>query len=189
MATENKRELSAEQQKELLKTLKHRFEKNRDRHKGLEWGAVERKLEMHPDKLWSLYEMERTGGEPDITGYDSKTDEYIFYDCSPESPKGRRSLCYDREGLESRKDHKPETSAIDMANAMGVELLTEDQYRELHRHGHFDMKTSNWLKTPVDIRKYGGALFADYRYHHIFIYHNGASSYYAVRGFRASLRL
>ena len=181
--------LSPEQRKELLGTLKARFEKNMDRHKGLEWAKVQAKLEASTEKLWSLNEMERTGGEPDVIGHDKKTDEYIFYDCSAESPKGRRSLCYDRKALESRKEHKPENSAIDMAAALGIELLTEEQYRELQKLGDFDTKTSSWVKTPADIRKLGGALFCDRRYDNVFVYHNGAESYYAARGLRGSLRV
>jgi hypothetical protein len=191
---ETKKELSTEQREELLRALKARFEKNMNRHKGLEWSKVQSKLEANPDgyrdeKLWSLNEMERTGGEPDVVGHDKKTDEYIFYDCSAESPKGRRSVCYDREGLESRKEHKPENSAIDIADAMGIEILTEEQYRELQDLGNFDTKTSSWVKTPSEIRKLGGAIFCDRRYDHIFVYHNGAESYYGVRGFRGSLRV
>jgi hypothetical protein len=185
----NKKELSPEQRGELLRALKARFEKHMNRHKGLEWARVQAKLEGNPEKLWSLNEMERTGGEPDVVGHDKKTGEYIFYDCSPESPTGRRSVCYDREGLESRKEHKPKNSAIDMAAAMGIELLTEEQYRELQKLGNLDAKTSSWLKTPSDIRKLGGALFADYRYGNVFVYHNGAQSYYAARAFRGSLRV
>jgi hypothetical protein len=183
----NKKELSPEQREELLRALKARFEKNMDRHKSLEWAKVQAKLVASTEKLWSLNEMGRTGGEPDVVGHDKKTGEYIFYDCSAESPKGRRSLCYDREALESRKKYKPENNAIDMAAAMGIELLTEEQYRELQKLGNFDMKTSSWVKTPADIRKLGGAIFADFRYGHVFIYHNGAESYYAARGFRGSL--
>src|SRR6266480_1301909 len=185
--TSNKKQLSPKQREELLSTLKARFEKHMNRHKGLEWAKVQAKLEANTDKLWSLNEMERTGGEPDVVGHDKKAGEYIFYDCSAESPEGRRSVCYDREGLESRKEHKPANSAIDMAAAMGIELLTEEQYRELQTLGHFDTKTSSWLKTPSDIRKLGGALFVDYRYGNVFVYHNGAESYYAARGFRGSL--
>lgn len=184
-----KRELSLEQCEELLIALKARFEKNMNRHKGFEWARVQAKLEANTEKLWSLNEMERTGGEPDVVGFDKETDEYIFYDCSAESPKGRRSVCYDREGLESRKEHKPENNAIDMAAAMGIELLTEEQYRELQKLGNFDMKTSSWLKTPPEIRKLGGAIFADFRYGNVFVYHNGAESYYGARGFRGSLRV
>jgi hypothetical protein len=182
-------ELSAEQHEELLRALKARFEKNMNRHQGLEWAKVQAKLEANPGKLWSLNEMERTGGEPDIVGHDKKTGEYIFYDCSAESPKSRRSVCYDLEGQESRKEHKPENNAIDMAAAMGIELLTEEQYRELQKLGNIDTKTSSWVKTPSDIRKLGGALFADYRYGHVFVYHNSAPTYYAARGFRGSLRV
>ena len=182
-----KKELSPKQREELLNTLKARFEKNMNRHKGLEWAKVQAKLEANADKLWSLNEMERTGGEPDIVGHDKKTGEYIFYDCSAESPKGRRSVCYDREALESRKEHKPKNSAIDMATAMGIELLSEEQCRELQKLANFDTKTSSWVQTPSDIRKLGGALFCDRRYNHVFVYHNGAESYYAARGFRGSL--
>jgi uncharacterized protein DUF4256 len=182
-------ELSPEQREELLGALKARFEKNMNRHKGLEWAQVQAKLEAHAEKLWSLNEMERTGGEPDVVGHDKKTGEYIFYDCSAESPKGRRSVCYDREALESRKEHKPEDNAIDMAAAMGIELLTEEQYRELQKLGNFDTKTSSWVKTPSEIRKLGGALFCDRRYDTVFVYHNGAESYYAARAFRGSLRV
>ena len=185
----DKKELSLEQREELLSALKARFEKNMNRHKGLEWAKVQAKLEANTEKLWSLNEMERTGGEPDVVGHDKKKDEYIFYDCSAESPKGRRSVCYDREALESRKKHKPENNAIDMATAMGIELLTEEQYRELQKLGNFDMKTSSWVQTPADIRKLGGAIFCDRRYDTVFVYHNGAESYYAARGFRGSLRV
>jgi hypothetical protein len=181
------KELKAKQREELLGTLKARFEKNPQRHKGLEWAVVQRKLEANPGKLWSLHEMERTGGEPDVIGQDKETREYIFCDCSAESPAGRRSVCYDREALESRKEHKPKDSALGMAAAMGVELLTEEQYRALQALGEFDLKTSSWLKTPSAIRKLGGALFGDRRYDHVFVYHNGAQSYYAARGFRAWL--
>ena len=181
--------ISPEQGEEQLKTLQARFEKNMDRHKGLVWAKVQTKLEENADKLWSLNERERTGGEPDVVGYDQTTGEYIFYDCSAESPKDRRSLCYDRESLESRKEHKPKNNVIDMANAMGIELLSEEQYRELQKLGSFDAKTSSWVKTPDNIRKLGGAIFADFRYDHVFIYHNGAESYYAARGFRGSLRV
>jgi Protein of unknown function (DUF4256) len=184
----NKKELSAEQREELLRALKARFEKNMNRHQGLEWAKVQAKLEASTEKLWSLGEMERTGGEPDVVGHGGKTGEYIFYDCSAESPGGRRNVCYDREALDSRKEHKPKDSAVDMAAAMGIELLTEEQYRELQKLGNFDLKTSSWLKTPSDIRKLGGALFADRRYDHVFVYHNGAESYYGARGFRGSLR-
>ncbi|MEX2158524.1 MAG: DUF4256 domain-containing protein [Dehalococcoidia bacterium] len=183
------RELSPEQREELLRALKARFEKNMDRHKGLDWANAQARLEAHAEKLWSLSEMERTGGEPDVVGHDKKTGEYIVYDCSAESPKDRRSVCYDREGQESRKEHRPEHNAIDMAAAMGIELLTEDQYRELQKLGTFDTKTSSWVKTPSDLRKLGGALFCDRRYDHVFVYHNGAQSYYAARGFRGSLRV
>src|SRR3989339_1804066 len=185
----NKKELSPEQREELINALKARFEKNMNRHKGLEWAKVQAKLDANSVKLWSLNEMERTGGEPDVVGHDKKTGEYIFYDCSAESPNGRRSVCYDGEALKSRKEHKPQNSAIDMAAAMGIELLTEEQYRELQKIGNFDTKTSSWVKTPTDIRKLGGAIFADFRYGNIFVYHNGAESYYAVRGFRGSVRV
>src|SRR5688500_12824858 len=185
----NKKALSPEQGELLLGALKARFEKNMNRHKGLEWAKVEAKLVANSEKLWSLNEMERTGGEPDVVGQDKETGEYIFYDCSAESPKGRRSLCYDRKALDDRKEHKPEGSAADMAAAMGVELLTEVQYRELQELGDFDTKTSSWVKTPSDIRKFGGAVFCDRRYDHVFLYHNGAESYYASRGFRGSLRV
>ena len=183
------KDMKAKQREELLGALKARFEKNMNRHKGLEWAKVQAKLAANPEKLWSLNEMERTGGEPDVVGYDKKTGEYIFNDCSAESPKGRRNVCYDREALESRKEHKPENSAMDMAAAMGIEILTEAQYRELQQLGDFDLKTSSWLKTPSEIRKLGGAIFADRRYDHVFVYHNGAPSYYGVRGFRGSLRV
>lgn len=185
----SKKRLSPEQQEALLKTLKARFEKNRKRHKGLEWAQVQAKLAAGADKLWSLHAMESTGGEPDVAGFDKKTGEYIFYDCSAESPKGRRSLCYDPEALEERKEHKPEDSAAGMAADMGIELLTEAQYRELQQLGHFDTKTSSWLKTPDAIRSLGGAIFGDFRYGTVFVYHNGAQSYYAARGFRGSLRV
>jgi hypothetical protein len=185
----NKKKLSSEQPEELLKALKARFEKNKDRHKGLEWAKVQAKLQASVKKLWSLNEMERTGGEPDVVGHDKKTGEYIFFDCSAESPKDRRSVCYDRQALESRKEHKPKNSAIDMAADMGIELLTEEQYRELQKLGDFDTKTSSWITTPSEIRKLGGAIFADYRYRNVFVYHNGAESYYAARGFRGSLRV
>jgi hypothetical protein len=185
----NKKELSPEQRKELLAALKARFEKSMNRHKGLEWAKVQGKLEGNPEKLWSLNEMERTGGEPDVVGQDKKTGEYIFYDCSPESPKGRRSLCYDRAALESRKENKPKGNAMDMADAMGLELLTEEQYRELQKLGNFDTKTSSWVKTPSNVRKLGGALFCDRRFDTVFVYHNGAESYYAARAFRGSLRV
>jgi Protein of unknown function (DUF4256) len=185
----NKKDLSPQQREELLRALKSRFEKNMNRHKNLAWAKVQAKLEASAVKLWSLNEMERTGGEPDVAGHDKKTDECIFYDCSAESPKGRRSVCYDREALESRKEHKPKDNAIDMAAAIGLELLTEEQYRELQKLGNFDSKTSSWVKTPADIRKLGGALFCDRRYDTVFVYHNGAESYYAARGFRGSLRV
>jgi hypothetical protein len=184
-----KKELLPEQREELLIALKARFEKNMNRHEGLEWAKVQAKLEADTEKLWSLNEMERTGGESDVVGYDEKTGEYIFYDCSAESPKGRRSVCYDREALESRKEFKPKDTAMDMVVAMGIEILTEEQYRELQKLGNFDTKTSSWLKTPSEIRKLGGAIFADRRYDHVFVYHNGADSYYGARGFRGSLRV
>jgi uncharacterized protein DUF4256 len=185
----NKKELPPEEREELLTTLKARFEKNMNRHQGLEWTKVRARLEANAEKLWSLNEMERTGGEPDIVGQDKNTGEYAFCDCSPESPKGRTSLCYDREALDSRKEHKPKSSAMDMAAAMGIELLTEEQYQELHRLGAFDMRSSSWLKTPVDIRKLGGAIFGDRRFGRVFVYHNGAESYYSGRGFRGWLRV
>ena len=185
----NKKVLSPEQRKELLEELKAHFEKNMNRHQAVEWAKVQAKLEARTEKLWSLSEMERTGGEPDVVGHDKKTGEYIFYDCSAESPNGRRSLCYDREALESRKEHKPKDNALDMAAAMEIELLTEDQYRELQKLGEFDTKTSSWVKTPSAIRKLGGALFCDRRYNTVFVYHNGAESYYAARGFRGWLRV
>jgi hypothetical protein len=181
--------MKAQQDEKLLKALKARFENNMNRHQGLQWDKVQAKLEANPKKLRSLSEMERTGGEPDVVGYDKKTKEYIFYDCSEESPKGRRSLCYDRQGLEERKEHKPKNNAIDMATAMGIELLTEEQYRELQTLGDFDTKTSSWVKTPPNIRKLGGALFCDRRYDNVFTYHNGAQSYYAARGFRCLLKV
>lgn len=184
-----KSQLSPEQQEKLLEILKTRFEKNMNRHNGLEWEKVQAKLETNTEKLWSLYEMERTGGEPDVVGFDKETGEFIFYDCSPESPKGRRSVCYDREALESRKKHKPQNNAIDMARDMGIKILSEEQYRELQKLGHFDTKTSSWVKTPENIRKLGGAIFCDRRYDTVFVYHNGADSYYASRGFRGSLRV
>jgi hypothetical protein len=186
---EIKKELSPEQREGLLRELKTRFEKNMYRHKGLEWAEVQAKLEANIEKLWSLNEMDRTGGEPDVVGVDSEMGEYIFYDCSAESPKGRRSVCYDREGQESRKEYKPENNAIDMAAVMGIELLTEEQYRELQKLGNFDTKTSSWVKTPSEIRKLDGALFADRRYGNVFVYHNSAPSYYAARAFRGSLRV
>src|SRR5881392_2946537 len=185
----NKKDLSPEQRKELLGALKARFEKNMNRNKDLEWDKVQAKLEANAEKVWSLNEMERTGGEPDVVGHDRKTGEYIFFDCSAETPKGRTSVCYDREGLESRKEHKPANTAIDMAAAMGVELLTEEQYLELQKLGDFDTKTSSWVKTPSDIRKLGGALYCDRRYGRVFVGHNGAQSYYAARAFRGSLRV
>ena len=185
----NKNELPPEQHEKLLETLKARFDKNMNRHHGLEWAKLQAHLEANPDKLWSLNEMENTGGEPDVVGHDKKTGEYIFFDCSAESPNGRRSVCYDREGLESRKEHQPSNSAIDMAAAMRIELLTEEQYRELQKLGTFDTKTSSWVKTPSDIRKLGGAIFCDCRYGKVFVYHNGAQSYYGVRAFRGSLRV
>jgi hypothetical protein len=185
----NKKELSPKQCEELLRTLKDRFEKNMNRHRVLEWPKVQAKLEADAEKLWSLKEMERTGGEPDVVGLDQKTGEYVFYDCSAESPEGRTSLCYDREGLESRKEHKPENTAIDLAAAMGIELLTEEEYQALQKLGNFDTKTSSWIKTPADIRKLGGALYCDRRYGRVFVGHNGAQSYYGGRGFRGSLRV
>lgn len=184
-----KKLLSPEQRDELLRILQDRFEANMDRHSGVAWAKVRAKLDANADKLWSLNEMERTGGEPDVIGHDKKTGEFIFVDCSPETPKGRTSVCYDREGLNSRKEHKPKDTAIDMATAMGVELLTEEQYRELQKLGDFDTKTSSWVKTPDDIRKLGGALFCDRRFGHVFVYHNGAQSYYGVRAFRGVLRV
>ncbi|WP_338554632.1 DUF4256 domain-containing protein [Paenibacillus sp. KS-LC4] len=183
------KELSIEQQEELLKVLKARFDKNTNRHQGLEWASVQAKLEAQAGKLWSLYEMERTGGEPDVVGYDTETSEFIFIDCSAESPKGRRSICYDREALESRKEHKPQNSAVEMAEFIGIELLTEEQYRELQELGKFDLKTSSWVKTPANIRELGGAVFCDRRYNTVFMYHNGAESYYGARGFRGWLRV
>src|SRR5687767_8828780 len=184
-----KKKLTSEQRAELLRALKARFEKNMNRHKGLEWAKVQAKLEANTEKLWSLNEMERTGGEPDVVGSNKKTGEYIFYDCSAESPNGRRSVCYDREALESRKEHKPKNNATDMAAAMGIELLSEEHYRELQKLGNFDTKTSSWVKTPAEIRKLGGAIFCDRRYDTVFVYHNGAESYYAARGFRGALRV
>ena len=189
---ETKKELSPEPREELLRALKARFEKNMNRHKGLEWAKVQSRIcgmEANSEKLWSLKEMESTGGEPDVVGHDKKTGEYVFYDCSAETPKGRTSVCYDREGLESRKEHRPKNTAMDMAAAMGIELLTEEQYQELQELGDFDTKTSSWVKTPSDIRKLGGAIFCDRRYDQVFVYHNGADSYYAARGFRGSLRV
>jgi Protein of unknown function (DUF4256) len=187
--TKTKRELSSAQREELLRTLKARFAKNMTRHQHLEWDKVKERLEANTEKLWSLQEMERTGGEPDVIGHNKKTGEYIFFDCSPESPKGRTSVCYDREALESRKEYKPKNSAMDLAAAMGIELLTEEQYQELQKLGEFDTKHSSWLKTPADIRKLGGAIFGDRRFGRVFVYHNGAQSYYSGRGFRGSLRV
>lgn len=181
--------MNAKEREALLTTLKTRFESNMNRHKGLEWAKVQAKLEASKEKLRSLDEMERTGGEPDVVGHDKKTGAYVFYDCSAESPKGRRSICYDREALEARKEHKPKDSAVNMATAMGIEILSEEEYRELQKLGEFDTKTSSWIKTPPDIRKLGGALYCDRRYDHVFVYHNGAESYYAARGFRGSLRV
>ncbi|HOJ00711.1 MAG TPA: DUF4256 domain-containing protein [Anaerolineaceae bacterium] len=185
----NKKELSPEQREGLLRALKARFEKHMNRHAGLEWAQIQARLDANAEKLWSLHEMERTGGEPDVVGYDEKTSEYIFYDCSAESPPGRRNVCYDREALDARKANKPEGNAVDMAAAMGIELLTEEEYRGLQKLGNFDAKTSSWVKTPSDIRKLGGALFADYRYGNVFVYHNSAPSYYSSRAFRGSLRV
>lgn len=182
-------ELSAEQREELFSKLKARFEKNMNHHKGVDWAKVEARLEANAEKLRSLYEMEITGGEPDVVAHDKKTDEYVFYDCSAESPDGRRNLCYDRQALDARKEHKPANSALDMAAEMGIEILTEEQYRQLQRLGNFDTKTSSWLRTPTEIRKLGGAIFGDRRYDHVFMYHNGAQSYYAARGFRGSLKI
>jgi len=188
---ENKKKLSSGQHEELVKTLKSRFEKNMNRHSGLEWAKIQAKLDSPAgmEKLWSINEMERTGGEPDVVGHDDLTSEYIFQDCSAESPKGRRSVCYDLEALESRKEHKPESNAIELADYIGIELLTEEQYRELQKLGNFDTKTSSWVKTPSEIRNLGGALFCDRRYDQVFVYHNGAESYYAARGFRGSLKV
>ena len=183
------KELLPEQQEELLSALKTRFEKNKTRHPGMEWAKVQAKLEANPEKLWSLHAMEKTGGEPDVVGYDEKSGEFLFYDCSPESPKGRRSICYDHEAMEARKAHKPENSAMEMAAEMGIELLSEEQYRELQQVGSFDTKTSSWVKTPAAIRKLGGALFCDRRYNQVFVYHNGADSYYGARAFRGSLKV
>jgi hypothetical protein len=185
----NKKELSPKQREELLRVLKARFEKNMNRHKGLEWAKVQTKLEANAEKLWSLNEMERTGGEPDVVGHDKKTGEYVFYDCSEQTPAGRTSLCYDREALDGRKEHKPKSSVMDMAAAMDIEVLTEEQYFELQKLGEFDTKRSSWVKTPADIRKLGGALYGDRRYNRVFIGHNGAESYYSGRGFRGSLRV
>ena len=187
--SKGKKELAPKQREEILRTLQARFQANMNRHKGAEWAEVEARLEANPEKLWSLSEMERTGGEPDVVGQDNKTGEYVFFDCSEESPKSRRSLCYDREALESRKEHKPKDSAVDLASAMGVELLTETQYRDLQQLGEFDTKTSSWIKTPPNIRKLGGALFCDRRFDTVFVYHNGAESYYAARGFRGWLKV
>lgn len=184
-----RQQMPSQQREALLRTLKARFEKNMNRHHGLKWPAVQARLEAHPERLWSLHEMERTGGEPDVVGYDKTTGELVFYDCSAESPTGRRSVCYDREALASRKEHKPKTSATEMAAAMGIEMLTEAQYRDLQTLGEFDTKTSSWVKTPVDIRERGGAIFCDRRYGHLFTYHNGAESYYAARAFRGALRV
>ena len=189
MIQRNKRELLSEQGEEVLGVLKARFKKYINRHKGLEWAKVQARLEANYEKLWSLYEMERTGGEPDVVGFDKEMGEYIFYDCSAETPKGRRSVCYDREAMESRKENKPENNAVDLAAAIGIELLTEEQYRELQKLGNFDMKTSSWIKTPSEIRNLGGALYCDRRYNTVFVYHNGAESYYAARGFRGLLRI
>ncbi|WP_232324948.1 DUF4256 domain-containing protein [Halobacillus mangrovi] len=189
MKRKNSNDLPLEQKEELLTVLKDRFEKNVNRHKGMEWENVKAKLETNKEKLWSLNEMEKTGGEPDVIDYDEENDVFIFYDCSTESPKGRRSVCYDREALESRKKHKPDNSAMHMASSMGIEILTEVQYRELQELGDFDKKTSSWVQTPTDIRELGGAIFCDFRYGHVFVYHNGAESYYAARGFRGSLRV
>lgn len=185
----SKQKLSAKQTEELLKTLKIRFEKNKHLHKGIDWAKVEAKLKAKPEKCWSLNEMEITGGEPDVVGFDKKANEYIFYDCAAESPKGRRSFCYDRKALDARKEHKPKNNAIDVATAMGVEILTEEEYRELQKLGEFDLKTSSWVKTPEAIRKLGGAIFCDRRFNHVFTYHNGADSYYGGRAFRGSLRV
>lgn len=189
MTSNNSNELSTKDQEKLLSTLKPRFEKNMHRHRGTDWARVLAKLEKNPSKMWSLNEMERTGGEPDVVAFNKNSDEYIFCDCSPESPKGRRSLCYDRQALEERKEFKPRNSAIDMAAEMGIEILTEEQYRELQNLGNFDSKTSSWVKTPEEIRKHGGAIFMDFRYNHVFVYHNGAQSYYASRGFRGLLQV
>lgn len=189
MAKKTSKELSASQREELFTTLKTRFAKNMNRHKGLEWAKVQARLEANPEKLWSLQQMEATGGEPDVVGHDKKTGEFIFFDCAAESPKGRRSVCFDHEALVARKEHKPADSAMNMAANMGIELLTEEQYRELQQLGEFDAKTSSWLQTPADIRKLDGALFGDFRYGHVFVYHNGAQSYYAARGFRGALRV
>ena len=184
-----KKKLSSSESEELLKILKERFEKNANRHEGIEWNKVQAKLDANPEKLWSLNEMERTGGEPDVVNYDKNTGEYIFYDCSAESPKERRSLCYDRQALDARKENKPKNSVIDVAADMGIALLSEEQYRELQKLGKFDTKTSSWIETPAEIRKLGGAIFADFRYGNVFVYHNGAESYYAARGFRGALKI
>lgn len=189
MTSEIKKGLLPQQRQELLGVLKARFEKHSHRHKGLEWSDIQARLDAHPEKLWSLHEMERTGGEPDVVGRDTGTGEYLFYDCSAESPKDRRSVCYDREALDARKEAKPENNAVDMAAAMGIELLTEEQYRELQQYGPSDTKTSSWLQMPATVRKLGGAIYGDYRYGRVFVYHNGASSYYAARGFRGALRV
>lgn len=189
MISDLRKGIPAEQREKIIKVLKARFEKNMNRHSGLEWAKVQDKLEGNAEKLWSLSEMERTGGEPDIVDYDKNSDEYVYFDCSTETPKGRRNVCYDREALELRKEYKPKSTAVDMAVAMGVEILTEEQYRQLQKLGSFDTKTSSWIKTPSDIRKLGGALFADFRYGNVFVYHNGASSYYAARGFRGWIRV
>ncbi len=189
MTKENKRELSAKEQQELISLLKTRFEKNTGRHKGIKWDEVQAKLEANKAKLWSVNEMEKTGGEPDVVTYDKKKDEYIFYDCSAESPNGRRSFCYDKAALDARKENKPKGNAIDMATTMGIEILTEEEYRTLQQLGNFDTKTSSWIKTPENIRKLGGAIFCDRRYNTVFLYHNGAESYYAARGFRGALRV
>ncbi len=189
MSQNTKKQLSPEENKALLNMLKARFEKNTNRHQGLDWAKIQAKLEANPEKIWSLNEMERTGGEPDVLGHDAKSGEYLFYDCSPESPAGRRSFCYDREALDSRKEHKPKDSAMDMAAAFGIELLSEEQYRELQQLGKFDTKTSSWVKTPAAIRKLGGAIFCDRRYETVFTYHNGAESYYAARAFRGVLKV
>ena len=186
---DNKKQLSPEAHSDLLNILKTRFEKNPDRHKGLDWNKIQVKLEANPQKMWSLHEMEQSGGEPDVVQYDQKTDGYLFYDCAAESPKGRRSICYDREGLESRKEHQPQNTAVDMAAEMGIELLTEAQYRDLQKLGKFDEKTSSWLKTSPEVRKLGGAIFGDFRYGQVFVYHNSAQSYYGARGFRGILRV
>lgn len=185
----SKKKLLPQEREELLKLLKSRFDKNMNRHKGLDWTKIQAKLEANPEKLWSLNQMESTGGEPDVIGHDKKTGEYIFYDCSPETPKGRRSICYDGEALEARKEHKPHDSAIEMANEMGIQILSEEEYREFQNLGNFDTKTSSWIKTPAEVRKLGGALFVDRRFNKVFTYHNGAESYYAGRGFRGSIRV